>query len=243
MGDDSDVYQLNIYDAGVYTGMLNSNFFGQQKVFVDSLPINLLGSQSFLADSIILGDYWIRNPTVIEFDNPVQVNSSFIVSLVPDSELSDDTIIVWHSVPGDGQQEYRTSTLLSTFSDPQHPDTLWMRDKYHRPSYDVDLMISPVLEIDTLTTIVGIGDLDDNVRVDVQPNPFIGELNVTMNGLDQAYRLELYSAEGKKVFAKRISGTGRMQLDLRHFASGMYNLVVRDEFGIQKKHLKVVKME
>ncbi len=103
-------------------------------------------------------------------------------------------------------------------------------------------MISPVLEIDTLTTIVGIKGIDDDLEIDVQPNPFVNELYITLSGTDRHFWVELYSNDGKKVFSDKMSGLEKKQLNLQNLASGTYELVVREESGVEKEHVKILKI-
>jgi hypothetical protein len=226
VGDDSDIYTVKVYDAG-----LNSTpyFPDGPERFLDSLPLTLLGSQNFLADSIELGDYWIRRFTTITFDDPPTVNSNFIVSVQTDSELSNDTIIIWHSIIGDGQQEYRTSKLMNGWGSPQNGDTLWVRDKYWRPSFDVDLMISPVLEIDTVQILVSTPNALQ-VTATISPNPTTGQIQIrfekSFSGL-----LELYDGLGRPVLSKQAINDLSIMMDLSKLANGQYNLRLRDSLG------------
>jgi hypothetical protein len=153
VGTHDDVFQVRIYDAGVVdnSAYINST---EEISFMDSLPIGLLGVQNFPAESMVFGDYWIQNPTAIHFDSPPLIRGNFIVSVVANIPTANDTIILWHSVPGDGQQEYRSLKRMTMFS--EEGDTVWLRDKYWRPQFDVDLMIAPVIERDELSVVTGI---------------------------------------------------------------------------------------
>ncbi len=227
VGNDADTFQFKIYDAGLNETNYSGNY--ENTYFTDSVPITLLGSQYFAADSMNFGDYWIRRETVIEFENPPVVNSSFIVSLNANSELANDTIALWHSIIGDGQQEYRTVRLMNDFGEPQDPDTAWIRDKYWRPSFDVDLMISPVLEIDTLSTITGITEVAP-ISLAIAPNPANGSTNISWKGDDAAF-LEIYRGS-KLVQSQNIAGLDRINLNLEKLGSGMFTIRIRRNDGL-----------
>lgn len=229
VGDDSDVFELKVYDAGLAESNYGTNNGATR--FMDSIPLTLLGSQLFAADSMNFGDFWIQHPTTIRFENPPAVNSSFIISLVGDSELSNDTIMLWHSIIGDGQQEYRTVRLLTGFSAPVNTDTFWIRDKYWRPSFDVDLMMIPIIELDTLNTITH-AEIRKTQPADLTafPNPTEGVIRIEWKGIDDAYTIETYS-NAQIVDTQSIYGRSSQNLDLRLLSPGSYFICIRNGDG------------
>lgn len=239
VGNHTDTFEIKVYGAG----LAETNYTNHPHLsFMDSLPITLLGSQYFAADSILYSDYWNQHPTTIEFDTPPTVHSSFIISLVTDSELSNDTIIVWTSIPGDGQQEFRTSRLDSLFNDTLETFN-WIRDKYWRPSYDVDLMIAPVLEVDTLTAITRVNERNAPATANVFPNPSAQFFNVEVpTTVPQPRWMELYALDGSRVHTQLISSR-KIRLDLTPFSSGEFILILRDGQGIALTQNRVTKTE
>ncbi len=239
VGDDTDVFEIKVYDAG----LLESNYASNQNVttFMDSVPLTLLGSQFFLADSMHFGDFWIQRPTTIEFDNPPLINSSFIVSLVGDSELSNDTIMFWHSVPGNGQQEYRTVRLMNIFGNPQDPDTAWVRDKYWRPSFDVDLMMSPILDYDTLNTITGlITSSIPDINLVAFPNPTSSETMIEWNSNSEVYAVETYIG-AKRVSQEFVQSKNSVLINLKPHPSGTFVIILRNKKGLMIGTKQVIK--
>ena len=239
VGDDSDVFEIKVYDAG----LLESTYASNQNVttFMDSVPLTLLGSQFFLADSMNFGDFWIQRPTTIEFDNPPLITSSFVVSLVGDSELSNDTIMFWHSVPGNGQQEYRTVRLMNIFGNPLDPDTAWVRDKYWRPSFDVDLMMSPILDYDTLNTITGlITSSIPDINLVAFPNPTLSETLIEWNSNSEVYAVEIYIG-AKRVSQEFVQSKNSVLLNLKRYPSGTFLLVLRNKEGLLIGTKRVIK--
>lgn len=226
VGDNSDIYKVKVYSVGLNR---SDQFPYQPTSFLDSLPLELLGSQEFLADSMLFGDFWIRRPTSIPFDNPPVINSNFIVSVETDSEFSNDTIIIWHSIIGDGEQEYRTSKLFTGWGI-EGTDTFWIRDKFWRPSFDVDLMISPVLEIDTVQLLVSVSDIN-SVDIRLGPNPTFGLINVQFSrGFSGV--IELYDEIGRRLISRPVNKPETMMaIDLQEFKPEHYLFVFRDETG------------
>jgi hypothetical protein len=242
VGDDTDTFELRVYDAG----LIESNYFysgEDERWYMDSVPTALIGSQYFAADSMKFGDFWIQRPTSIPFDNPPQIRGDFIITLVGDSELSNDTIMLWHSVPGDALQEYRTLRRSTVFGFPQQ-DTLWVRDKYHRPSFDVDLMMSPVLDIDTLSVLTDISTiLPSDVEMTCSPNPATDQISVVWkSSIYSAGTLELY-LNGKLLHSGKTSAASENSIDMTRLPSGTYNLVLRSDNGVLLSTEKILKIK
>ncbi len=227
VGDDTDTFELRVYDAGLLESDYHYNE-GQDR-FIDSLPLSLIGSQLFLADSMHFGDFWIRNPTTIEFDNPPSITGDFIISLVGDSEQSNDTIMLWHSVPGDALGEGRTVRRLSVFSEPG--DTIWLRDKYWRPSFDVDLMISPILDIDTVALVTSISESNKIMKIHCLPNPATDVVTIQWSEKGQIDAwLELY-LNGRIVYKEMVIQRNQTKINLGQLPSGIYTVVLRSNHG------------
>lgn len=235
----TDTFEIRIYDAGLVETSYASDL--DRSNFMDSIPITLLGSQTFLADSIRTGDYWIRRATTIEFENPPLVNSSFVVSLVGNIASANDTIILWNSIPGDGLKEYRVMHLMNKIG-PQQQDTMWVRTAYSRPSFNADLMIEAILEIDTLSTIVSIAETQ-KIDVTIYPNPTLDKVNVWMHSNQaQPVYLEVYTGS-RRVISQAINTTNSTEISLRHLPAGSYILRVRDRTGLLVHTETVIKLK
>lgn len=219
IGDSTDSYKLRIYDAGVAQ---NRQFSLEQLRFNDTLPLVLLAEQEFFADSIKTGDFFQRRPTVIHFDVPATVNSGFIVALETNPATANDTVSLWTSIIGDGMGEGRTVRRM--YFEGQSVDTTWLKDLHWRPSYDVDLMMVPILEVDSTDFVVSVsGPTSDMDNISVYPNPAVGQVSISANR--PIVRIAVISMSGSLVHVETVSGDKQMlSIHTDGLAEGVYSL-------------------
>jgi hypothetical protein len=104
-------------------------------------------------------------------------------------------------------------------------------------------MISPVLEVDSFSLIIGMDEVERKLEMKVQPNPFSDKLIVSIGEQDLRHWLEVYSMNGKRVFSEQLVGNSDSEFDLGFLSNGSYNLIVRNEFGRLRSSFKIVKSD
>jgi hypothetical protein len=212
----NDVYKVKIYNAGV--NLRDSGYtFG--RLLVDSLSLELLGEQTFTENDFHPTDFFVRTPSVITFDTPVEVYSDFIVALEVNNEIADDTIIIWTSVIGDGMGEHRTSRRVIENYPGFHSG--WVHDNDWRPVlYDVDFMIMPVIEVDTADIVTSI-KYSTPERVSIYPNPSEKQLNIIAD--DIIRKIEITDLSGRLVFSYLPNSAAKdAVVNLETLSNGLY---------------------
>jgi hypothetical protein len=212
----NDTYKLKIYDAGVLQQNQPPFYAG---VIQDSLPITLLGEQEFSASIFQPTDFFVRTPTVITFDTPIEIYSDFIVALEVNSTTTDDTIVIWTSTIGDGMIEKRNMRHTINNTDPLMYEG-WVRDLNWRSSYDVDNMIMPVIEVDTMDFVTTVENTEKTI-VSVYPNPTVDIIFV--NSSEVIKQIEITDLSGRIVFKENpTQHQNNLSLNLSGIEVGMY---------------------
>ena len=115
------------------------------------MPIELLGSENFSPNIVNLPNAFGEQRTVIEFDPPVEIHGRFAVGFVTNTPMADDTLILYQGAGGFGNGENRVMRKL--FGQTVSGADPWFKDPMWQPSFDYDLMIIPVFELDTSTNL------------------------------------------------------------------------------------------
>ncbi len=68
----------------------------------------------------------------------------------------------------------------------------------------------------------------ENFVFQVFPNPGSGELNIRTKGFDENAQLEIFSADGRKVFGKKIATSSITTIDLGFLSNAVYNVRLSD---------------
>ncbi|MCG3165286.1 MAG: hypothetical protein POELPBGB_01048 [Bacteroidia bacterium] len=223
----NDTYKLKIYNAGVLPQYQSPFYAG---VIQDSLPIALLGEQEFSASVFQPTDFFVRTPTVVTFDTPIDIYSDFIVALEVNSTTTDDTVVIWTSIIGDGLMENRSMRHTLNNIDPPMAEG-WVRDLNWRPSYNVDNMIMPVIEVDTMGIITPVENTQKNI-LSVYPNPADDIVFVTSNEVIK--QIEIIDLFGRIVFKENpTQHQNNLSFNLKGIEGGMYTcriLTIDSEF-------------
>ncbi|MCG3165283.1 MAG: hypothetical protein POELPBGB_01045 [Bacteroidia bacterium] len=223
----SDDYKLKIYNSGVQSKSVMPSH-------IDSLPLEFLGEQVFNAADIEMGDFYIRQPTVITFDNPVDITSDFHIALEGNNSLADDTLILWNSIPGNGMGERRTSRYAVSYG---NNEPFWVLDHYFRPTFDVDFMMMPVLEIDTSDFVTEQNELAlSDFGITIYPNPGYGIFN--FNAINAIQEIEITDLSGRLIFANTFSlNSNSVVVSLEYLSSGLYNaqIYLRNGTAVKEK--------
>ncbi|MGE0638429.1 MAG: T9SS type A sorting domain-containing protein [Bacteroidia bacterium] len=212
----NDTYKLKVYDAGV---LLQNQSSFNAGIIQDSLPITLLGEQEFSASIFQPTDFFVRIPTVVTFDTPIDIYSDFIVALEVNSTTTDDTVAIWTSTIGDGLMENRSMRHTINNTDPPMTEG-WVRDLNWRPTYDVDNMIMPVIEVDTMDIITSV--VEDGIsKTDVYPNPTTGLVYFT--SANPISKIELADLSGRLVYSYSTpQNSGKISLSFENLSNGIY---------------------
>jgi hypothetical protein len=230
----NDTYKLKIYDAGVLPQ--NQPPFNAG-VIQDSLPISLLGEQEFSASIFQPTDFFVRTPTVVTFDTPVEVYSDFIVALEVNSATTDDTVVIWTSIIGDGMLERRNMRHTINYNTPLMVEG-WVHDLDFRPTYDVDNMIMPVIEVDTMDILTSLQD-QDIPRVNIYPNPSTGNIFINSNELIQ--QVKITDLSGRVIFIyTTVNENKDVILNLHDLSSGLYSAEISLSNGNSVKEKLVI---
>jgi hypothetical protein len=231
-GAPSDSITVKIYGSGLNYVDIPWPYFSE------NLPTDLLGKQTFSTNDIVVSDYFNQEPTVVSFSVPVDVCSDFHVALEVNRPGTVDTVALWISVPGDGQDERRT-TRLTTPGTGGSASAYWLTDRLFRPSYDVDLMIIPVLEIDTSSLVV-----DGSFAYSVErsalayPNPTNGIVTVDLADIEIVDHtpFQLTDVLGKSMTIQPIERNGSLvRFNLSHLPDGIYILHSNGSKGVNAR--------
>jgi PKD repeat protein len=117
----------------------------------------------------------------------------------------------------------------STLTDPSHTYT-------SSGTFTVTLIASNDCYSDTITKTVmvstGIGSVEDEIKVELFPNPSDGQFNVNLSGnLSDEVQIEIVDLNGKIVFTNYFETSGNdlnISINLSHVAVGTYLLEVND---------------
>jgi hypothetical protein len=226
----SDDYKIKVYNTGVQN--INS-----MPAYIDSLPLQFLGEQLFNAADIEMGDFFIRQPTVVTFDTPIDITSDFHIALEGNNQFADDTLILWNSIPGNGMGENRTSRYAVTYG---NLGPFWVADYLFRPTFDVDFMIMPVLEIDTSDFVTEQSELTFNdPEISIYPNPGNGIFN--FNATSPFQKIEITDLSGRLVFINSFNlNNNNVVVDLQNVLSGLYYAQIYFSNGTSVKEKLVI---
>jgi len=230
----NDTYKLKVYDAGVLTQNQSPFYAG---VVQDSLPIALLGEQEFSASIFQPTDFFVRTPTVVTFDTPIDIYSDFIVALEVNSTTTDDTVVIWTSIIGDGMMEKRSMRHTINSVNPPMAEG-WVRDLNWRPTYDVDNMIMPVIEVDTMDIVTSLQNPEDS-RITIYPNPSAG--NVFINSNEFIQQVRITDLRGRVIFIYTpLNENKDVILHLHDLSTGLYSAEISLSNGNSVKEKLVI---
>ena len=111
-------------------------------------------------------------------------------------------------------------------------------------SFDNSLPYYQLVEVDMNGTETVYGPYYTNCEGDnleIAPNPTEDYVEITFNGFQSNNTfIDLFDQSGRKVDNIIGSANGQQKLDLTHFVSGVYTVIVRDEYHV--KAAKIVKL-
>ena len=81
--------------------------------------------------------------------------------------------------------------------------------------------------------VISVDESDFSEQLTVRPNPGGGHFWLDLGETVLDGRVEVYEAQGKRVWGERIGGVREVALDLTHLSDGVYFVRVRagDRFG------------
>jgi len=231
-----DDYVLKIFGDGITIG--SDGFDYPNPRYTDLLPTFELGSQVFNIGDVVLSDFFNPNPTTIVFDNPVSVASDFHVVLEVNSQTANDTICLWTSMPGDGNDEYRTSRLMNSLNG--EPVSIWLIDRVYRPQHDVDLMIVPIIERDTSALVTG-ETVHSAAKFNGYPNPTNGIVTIRLDapcGANSSFIAIDLTGRSQPLIPVHFSNDA-VTFDLKDLAEGVYVIKGLVDCALRLKVVKV----
>lgn len=188
--------------------------------------------------------------TVDDGENIITDTYMLEVMAAPQPDLGEDaTICVNHTI-----------TLDATC--PDAVSYLWTPGGYTTPTIEVDstgvgageIVYSVVVTnsndcdgTDEISIVfdpcTSVGEISDELRLSVYPNPASTLLNINLSGISQSVEYRLLNYQGSEVYRKEIgelNGYSTQQLDISGYASGIYYLRLKtsDEVIIKKVVIK-----
>jgi hypothetical protein len=82
-------------------------------------------------------------------------------------------------------------------------------------------------------------NLEASVRV--YPNPSNGKVKVSLDGMSQAFAVDVYSATGQKVWSGNTGTQGQIEVDLGNYEGGVYTFRIATGSGITSRQVLIVK--
>ena len=100
--------------------------------------------------------------------------------------------------------------------------------------------LSPKFKIET---VINTQEIDNNLAVDVYPNPASDVINIKINEVDlDAVKIEIYSIHGQLIHTKRLTTVDRLyQIDSSDFTNGTYLMKLSTDHKVFTKKIAIKK--
>ena len=114
----------------------------------------------------------------------------------------------------------------------------WVRDLNWRPTYDVDNMIMPVIEVDTMDILTSLQTIEVP-RVNIYPNPSTG--NVFINSNEFIQQVKITDLRGRVIFIYTpLNENKDVILHLHDLSTGLYSAEISLSNGNSVKEKLVI---
>lgn len=247
VGPEKDSITVTIYQAGVNEIVAQGNITGSPDTYyyVDSMPKQEL-ARIYIPDDTLLemnsSEFYNQRPFSVYLEEPVAIHGPFVIAVQTNYENGvNDTLVLLHNIPGDGQQEFRNSRRVIN-NDFGYSDGTWLPE-YIAQAFsltDYDYMIAPILEVDTF--VVGAVFMLENHDLTYSIRPTITQELVRVSGaLEKAHAIRILDSSGREVKQWKLTSDNTARISLAGLRAGVYFVQPVGQFYYPAQ--RVVKIE
>ena len=179
---------------------------------LEGKPGELLYSDSVQLSNLV-DDVANQRLTVIDFNNPIQLEGPFFMGIfLP--KISGDTVAFWST--GSGKVTLNTAWILTKDQGWQSAQTLWTPQG--SPAFMISNAIYP-----KICRVSGITDKSTQIPFAIWPNPARDRITiVNQDGMGQVLKYSIFDTFGRKILQDNITGLPTLNIDVSLLISGMY---------------------